>query len=242
MIDIHTHILHGVDDGAETFDDALEMLGVAFSNGSTDVVLTPHYLNNDMRGFGFSKSELLRRFEDIRQAAEEKYKGLKLYMGAETFAAANIMEYAEQGELIPLNNSRYILLEFGFDDTVSRALTIMNELHRMGHTAVIAHPERYQFFLDDPKIVLKFLDEGALLQINAESILGRNGRASRNMALSLIENGLAAVVASDAHSVDFRSPDLSDAYSYISSAYELDFAEALLERNPRTILQDKIIL
>ncbi len=242
MIDIHTHILHGVDDGAETFDDALEMLDFAFSNGTTDVVLTPHYLSNDKRSLGFSKAEFLRRFEDIKLAAEGKYEGLKLYLGAETFAAANIMEYAEQGDLISLNNTRYILLEFGFNDTVSRAITIVRELHRMGHIAVIAHPERYQFFLSDPRSVLKFLDEGALLQINAESILGKNGRDSRHMALALIESGLAAVVASDAHSIGFRPPDLSDAYSYVSSVYDLDFADALFERNPSIILQDKIIL
>lgn len=242
MVDIHTHILYGVDDGAETVEDALEMLDVALSNGTTDVVLTPHYLSNDMRSFGFPKEELLNRFEELRKVAEEKYDGLKLYMGAETFAAANILEYVEQEAVITLNNTRYILLEFGFDDTVSRAMTVMRELHRLGYIAVIAHPERYQFFLNDPKSVLSFLDEGALLQINAESIMGKNGHASRGMALSLIDSGLAAVVASDSHSAIFRSPDLSEAYSFVSSAYDLDFAEALFERNPRIILQDKVIL
>ena len=242
MVDIHTHILHGVDDGAETFEEALFMLEDAYSNGTTDIVLTPHYLNNDLRSMGASKEEILKKFEVLKAAASEKYKQLNLYLGAETFAAANILECAEQGLLLPINNTRYLLLEFGFNDTVSRALTVMRELHRMGYIAVIAHPERYEFFLKGPQHVLSFLDEGALLQINADSIMGRNGRASREMALTLIDSGLAAIVASDAHSVGFRPPDLSEAYSYVSSEYDLDCAEALFERNPKIILQNKIIL
>ena len=242
MVDIHTHILHGVDDGAETFDDALFMLDYAYSNGTTDIVLTPHYLNNDLRSTGASKDELVRRFDDLKAAANDKFKGLNLYLGAETFAAANILDCAEKGLLLPINNTRYLLLEFGFDDTVSRALTVMRELHRMGYISVIAHPERYEFFLKGPQHILTFLDEGALLQINAESIMGRNGRASREMALTLIDSGLAAVVASDAHSVEFRTPDLSEAYSFVSSNYDTEFAEALFERNPKIILDNKVIL
>jgi protein-tyrosine phosphatase len=234
--------LHGIDDGAETFDEAMEMLEVAFSNGTTDLVLTPHYLSNDLRSTGVSKADILKRFEDLRSAAESKFDGLKLYIGAETFAAANILECAETDALLPINNTRYLLLEFGFDDTVSRALTVTRELHRLGYTAIVAHPERYGFFLNDPGKILSFLDEGALLQINANSVLGQNGVRSREMSLSLIDNGLAAFVSSDAHSVRYRSPDLSEAYSFVASAYDSDFAEALFERNPMTILQDKIIL
>lgn len=241
MVDIHTHILHGVDDGAETFDDALEMLGVAFSNGTTDVVLTPHYLNNDLRSTGASKEEICRRFEDVRSAAEAKYNGLKLYLGAETFAAANILEYAEEGLLLPINDTRYLLVEFAYDDSVSRVLTVTRELHRLGYCVIVAHPERYEFFLNGPQHVLSFLDEGALLQINASSIMGLGGQAVREMALSLIDCGLAAVVASDSHSVYYRSPDLSESYSFVSSTYIPDFAEALFERNPLTILKNGII-
>ncbi len=242
MVDIHTHILHGVDDGAETFEEAVAMVETAFSNGTTDLVLTPHYLNNDLRSMGASKDDILRRFEDLRLAAESKFEGLKLYIGAETFAATNILECAERGVLLPINNTRYLLLEFGFDDTASRALTITRELNRLGYTAIIAHPERYSFFLNDPKKILSFLDEGALLQINADSVMGRNGSSSREMALSLIDSGLAAFVASDAHSIHYRSPDLAEAYSFVASTYDSEFAEALFERNPMIILQDKVIL
>ena len=208
MVDIHTHILHGIDDGAETFDEAMEMLEVAFSNGTTDLVLTPHYLSNDLRSTGVSKADILKRFEDLRSAAESKFDGLKLYIGAETFAAANILECAETDALLPINNTRYLLLEFGFDDTVSRALTVTRELHRLGYIAIVAHPERYAFVHEDTNAILRMKRRGCLLQINKGSIKGSFGKSAYYISRKMISKQLADFVASDAHSPYMRTPFL----------------------------------
>ncbi len=242
MVDLHTHILPGVDDGAETLEDALEMLTTAYKNGTTDIVLTPHYLTCDMRSFGFSKPRLTAIFNEFKSIVADKLPEINLYLGAETFAAANISDYIERDLLIPIGNSKYVLTEFGFDDTAGRALEITKTIMQAGYTVVVAHPERYPFFLYDPANLLPFLDEGVLLQLNAASILGQNGNYSKEMALSLIDSGLAALVASDCHSVSWRAPDLSEAYSYVSSEYSPEHAEALFCDNPLAVIKNGIIV
>ncbi len=241
MIDLHAHVLPGVDDGAETIEDALEMLRIAATNGTSELTLTPHYLTCDLRSAGIPKNQLLETFDSFKKIAAERFPNLTLHFGAEVFAANNIFDYIENNEIITLNSSRYILTEFAFDDSVHRALEITRKLQELGYTVIIAHPERYEFLLSDPRKVLSFLDAGALLQLNASSLLGASGDASREMSLALIDSGLAAMIASDTHSVFYRSPDLSEAYSFVSSTFSPEFAEALFTTNPKTVLNNGTI-
>lgn len=242
MVDLHTHILPCVDDGAETPEDAIQMLTSAYKNGTTDICLTPHYLTSDMRAVGYSKQQLTERFNALKRYADQKLPGLNLYFGAETFAASNIQEFIEKDLLIPLGNTNYVLTEFGFDDSARRALDVTKTLISAGYRVVVAHPERYPFFLYDPGSLIPFLDAGVLLQLNASSIMGQSGTNSKEMSLSLIDNGLAAFVASDCNSIFHRSPDLSEAYSFIYSEYTPEHAEALFNTNPMTVLKNGTVV
>ncbi len=242
MVDLHTHILPGVDDGAETLGVSLEMLNLAYESGTTDVVLTPHYLTRDVRSTGASKQQLIATFDSLKKAVADKLPNLNLYLGAETFAAANISDYIQEDLMLPLGDSKYVLLEFGFDDSSKRALDITKLIISSGYSVIIAHPERYPFFLYNPAGLLPFLDEGALLQLNASSIMGQNGNYSREMALSLIDSGLATMVASDSHSISYRTPDLAETFSFVSSEFSPECAEALFRSNPLAVLKGGILL
>ncbi len=238
-VDIHTHILPGVDDGAENFKEALEMLRIAKTNGTTDLVLTPHYLVKDNRSDKMTKKDILSRFEAFKEAAAAQCPDINLYMGAEMFAVSNIEDVVDDDGLITINNTKYVLLEFGFDDFLARALDVADALVQKGYTPIIAHPERYSFIQRNPRDIVKFLDRGAILQSNVCSLAGYNGLTAQDIALSFLENGLVSVIASDAHSTYQRVPDLSEAYAFVSANFSSDYAEDLFYNNPLTVIRGK---
>lgn len=241
LVDLHTHILPGVDDGAENFKEAVEMLKIAKHNGTTDIVVTPHYLVRDMRSSGLKKEDLIQRFNTFRDAVKETLEGINLYFGAEMFGVSNIEDVIEDDMLITINNTKYVLVEFGFSDYLARTLEVTDKIINSGHTPVIAHPERYSFIQRNPRDIIKFLEKGAVLQINTSSLAGQNGSLTQDVALSFIENDLAAIVASDAHSTYQRIPDLSEAYSFISSNFSQEYVEDLFYNNPLNIIKGKML-
>ncbi len=241
IVDIHTHILPGVDDGAENFDEAIQMLKIAQDNGTTDIVLTPHHLARDMRGMKMGKDDLVSRFQIFKESASAYCPKLNLYLGAETYAASDLYEAIDDGRIITINDTRYVLLEFGFNDHIRRAFNATVSLLERGYIPIIAHPERYDFVKDEPMSIMEFLDIGALLQINSGSLAGEYGGASREIAMMYLDEQIVAAVASDAHSVFQRTPDLSEPYAFVSSVFSGVYADDLFYRNPMSILKGKRI-
>lgn len=238
-VDIHSHILPGVDDGAEDVYEALDMLRLAAANGTTDIVLTPHLLTSDMRSFVGNRKALSKIFDDFKAKAATEVPDINVYLGAEVFSASNIEDFLDAEEIIPINDSKYVLTEFSFDDNPKRAIEITRVLNNHGYTVVIAHPERYSFIQYEPRLIVPFLEEGAVLQVNATSVIGESGAIAQDVALSFLENQLATVIASDCHSCYSRSPDLSEAYSFVSSQFSVEYADSLFVCNPLTIINGK---
>lgn len=238
-VDLHTHILPGVDDGAVNFAEGLEMLGIAVSNGTSHIVLTPHYLTRDMRSYGLKKEELFQRFERFCEAASVRYPDLKLYLGAEMFGANNIEDIIENDRIIPINGTKYVLTEFSFGDYLPRALDVTEVLIANGYVPIIAHPERYPFIQRNPRDIIRFLEKGAMLQINATSLDNRSGSLTRDVALLFLENRLAVAISSDCHSTYQRIPDLSEAYAFVSSNFSSVYAEDLFYNNPLAVVMGK---
>ncbi len=238
-VDLHTHILPGVDDGAENLTESLQMLKIAARNGTTDVVLTPHYLAKDVRSMNYNKKEIKAVYDAFRQAVAEQMPKMKLYLGAEMFAVSNVEDVIADDQLITINDTNYVLVEFGFNDYHSRVVKVVETLNDMGYIPIIAHPERYAFIQQNPRKIIDFLEKGAVLQINTTSVLGASGSSAQDVALSFLENRLAAVVASDSHSTYQRVPDLSEAYEFISSNISYGYAEDLFYNNPLAIINGK---
>ena len=237
MVDLHTHILPDVDDGAENVVEAIEMLQAAANSGTKRVVFTPHYLVRDLRCLrSYTKEELFERFNSIKALASERVPGIELYMGAEVAGISDIQEVIDADNLITINNTKYVLLEFGFHDFRDRAMNVAQTLLDNGYIPIIAHPERYDFVQRNPRNLVPFIESGMLLQVNTTSLEGMSGEAAQDVALSLIENRLAAVVSSDAHSMYRRIPDLSEAFAFISSNISKEYAEKLFYENPFAVL------
>ena len=161
-VDIHAHIIPGVDDGAVDFEESVDMLKMAVNNGTTDIVATPHYLADKLRCAGLGASELKAQFDELKEVAERRVPGINLHFGAEMYGVGTIESIIRSGDVVTLNNNGYVLTEFAFNDSPKRALEIVKVLQNAGYKVVIAHPERYVFVKENPRLIVPFLETGAL--------------------------------------------------------------------------------
>lgn len=236
MIDIHTHILPGVDDGSDSMEKSLEMAEIALRGGTKLVVATPHcnipgYYEN-YEDSGVCMDAFLR----FRSALEAEGIPLKVVRGMEIYGVGDIRRLIGERRLISLNHTGNYLIEFPFDmhpDEMAEGLSMVSEA---GGVPVLAHPERYYCVQDSPDLVYQWMKGGTLTQINMGSFLGVFGRREERTAVTLLEHGLITCLASDCHGTRRRSPDMREARSYIGERMSPGVAERLFYENPRAIL------
>lgn len=239
MIDIHCHILPGVDDGSESPDITREMAISALEHGTTHIICTPHCNSDD--------PDLPRRLQQLRQSVETtaaalaQYRiPLRLLPGMELFCGDRLEYALRQPDLLTLAGSRYLLLEFDFEEDLPFLLSAAEKAAGHGFLPVIAHPERYTALQRDPEAAIECFERGYLLQVNRGSILGDFGRKVQAAADAFLSQGIAHFVASDAHNDSFRRTPLADVYQYISQNYAPEYADILLNQNPMRVLQNRL--
>ena len=238
MIDIHSHILPGVDDGAMNIEESLEMASMAAESGVDYIVATPHcnipgvydnYLGPSM------KESLVK----LRRAVNECDIPIRVVAGMEIFVTPELPDLFRKKKLLTLNGTRYFLTEFDFSEDMQECDKVLKECKSLGFIPVIAHPERYYFIQEYPEYVFEWLKQGYGIQVNKGSILGRFGRAARRTADILLEQGMISCVASDAHSSYQRTPFMGEIYDYLMEEYGPAYTQVLLENNPKRILAGK---
>lgn len=237
MIDIHSHILPFVDDGAKDIDTAFEMLKIAKAACTSSVVLTPHsnFYEND-KNLLF---ELNFVFEAFKKKVENEGIDINLYLGGEVFGNDDIVALAQNRVLPTINNSRFMLVEFDFYTSINYIMQIVKNLATMGYVPIVAHPERYECIKKSPSNSMEILNSGGLLQINKGSILGDFGSGSKLCAYELLNHRVAQFVASDAHATDYRNADMELAYDIISSELNEDMAVRLFKTNPKAVINNE---
>lgn len=236
ITDIHTHILPGVDDGASSTEEALSMLKIAKANGTGGIALTPHF--HPCRPESMSNAKkLAESFKMFLPRAGREFPGLKIVTGAENHVGAGYFdECSADGALIPIGKTDYALIEFDFEGSESDARRSFDAVCAAGYRPIIAHPERYAFIKEDPTRIEYFIASGALLQLNIGSIMGSLGEKTRRCAFFFLSNEEASFVASDCHSDTYRTPDLSDCYSFVAAEYSVWYADVLFEKNPDAVI------
>lgn len=232
ITDLHSHILPQWDDGAQSLEQALEMARMAVESGVTVMVATPHCTNTGAH-------TVRERYILLREALEECSIPLRLLCGMEILGTEETAALLQAGRLLTLNGSRYPLIEFPFSASEEGNTQILESVAQAGYCPVIAHPERYECVCRDPGCLRPWLEMGCLLQVNRGSLLGRFGSAVQDVALYLVERGLACAVASDAHSTWRRTPWLEDVYSMLEDRFSSEAARLLLWENPHRILQNQ---
>jgi len=235
--DIHTHLLPGVDDGAKDMQEACRMVRLAYEDGTRAMVLTPHY-----RGVYKDNTPafLRERFDQFRQAVQSQMADMELYLGSEVQYQVDVAGLLESGDVMTLCGSRYILLEFRGNALRSRVIMGVAETVQYGFTPIIAHTELVTAFRKDPSLVEEVLHMGALIQMNADSIMGRHGLGIKLLCHRLLRRHQVHFVASDAHDPEKRPPLLQKCFLQVQKKYGEEFAERVFCKNARTVIENKM--
>ncbi len=241
MIDMHTHVLPGVDDGAADLDEALTLLAMAADSGVGTVVTTPHCnIPEEIGNYVCPELDALWRAlgREVRRAGIP----VGLCRGMEVFATEDLPELLEQGRVWTLNGTPYFLTEFSFGEDPDFCFDVLRRCAEKGFRPVIAHPERYIFVQEEPAIAYEWCTRGYALQLNKGSLLGRFGGGAQRAAELLMDHGLAACVASDAHSPVRRTTHMGEIRRYLTERWGGDYARLVLEENPSRILAGRELL
>lgn len=233
VIDLHCHIVPGVDDGSPDLPTSMAMLGIAEKTGVAAIACTSHCLDPfDMYQYDIYCDGL----QALRNAAEENNINVRLASAAEVRVDSGI-DNADL-DLWSINSGKYILLEFYFNERANSAFEYVSKVIERGYIPVIAHPERYRFVIQDTDNASVLTEMGCLLQINKGSLLGDFGSAPLSCSNNLLRNKLCHFIGSDAHSSSWRNTDFSDICDYLDREVGEARASRLLYENAVVLINN----
>lgn len=233
MIDIHNHIIPYVDDGAADMDEALAMARMAVAEGISQIIVTPHHANEQYSNPAGAVNLATR---ELRLQLEKHGIPLTLYTGQEIRLYSQLIEDWEQGLLLSLGKSPYLLIELPSAKVPERTKEYLHELQMLGLIPVIAHPERNKELMNHPELLRELVDGGALGQVTTHSLTGSFGKAIQKAAFGMCKEGLIHFVASDAHNTRQRPFAMREAYRRITEELGADWTN-YYQKNAQCLLQ-----
>lgn len=234
MIDIHLHILPGIDDGPETTAESLDLARVMVQEGIHAAIATPHY--NDLYP-QISAAEVQQRVYAFQHMLDHAAIPLRLYAGHEVLIKPGLVKDIQAGRVATLNNSRYLLLELWNSTWLPETERVIFELRASGIIPVIAHPERYRPIQHDPQRLVSLLQQGALAQLTAESLAGVWGKKMQHCAETLLKKRLIHFIASDAHGIK-RPLLLHNGIHHAIKLLGRDYVAHMIEFGPACIINN----
>ena len=236
MIDIHTHILPGIDDGAIDETMTLNMLRMAEEDGTHTMIATPHYYYPH---YIATQAEVEKKVDYVNQLSRDNGVKVEVLPGREIILDNYTLQDVKQGLVGSLDNTQYLLVELSMHQWKPTYLDVIYELQLMGYILIIAHPERYSYIQEDITMLNPLIKEGAILQMNAGSITGLHGKKIRRVAKELIRQGAIQLIGSDTHSDRVRNPRLRQGLEEVE---KIDASVAKWMREyPYKILSEKVI-
>lgn len=232
MVDIHSHILPSIDDGAQSLEEALSMAEIAADSGINHMVASSHG-----NYFPYTLDEYWEQFEKLQSCIRQRHIPLTLYPGMEIYVDDDVSPLLEQRELLTLNRTNYLLIEFPFEENAKKVQKNIARLQEKGYNIVLAHPERYLFIQKDPEFAYYLEETGCVLQLNQGSLLGDFGGRARTLARQLLADGVVGVIATDAHDTEDRAPTADSVLNYLIMNYGGAQAHLWLSENPSRILK-----
>jgi len=209
MIDIHSHILPGIDDGSKDMEMSIKMLKLAEAKGTKTIVATPHYIRGIYENY---YDEILTLHQELKLQAKTSGIDIEILLGQEVMLDKYSLKLCKEKKLRGINGTSYLLIEFPMDKLPKDALDLIYELRLLNIKPIIAHPERYEYIYETPTAINGFIEEECLFQINTGSLQGLFGKKVQNCAKLLIREGLVNFIASDAHSLNRRCPGLIEGF------------------------------
>jgi protein-tyrosine phosphatase len=237
-VDIHSHILPGVDDGAQTTAQSLEMLRTAAEQGIGSIILTPH---NKAHRHNVTVTELQEKLEHLQEETDRHGIPIKLYGGMEIFYRDGITELLEEGQLATLAGSRYVLVEFNPMEQFSYIRSAIYELTSCNFTPILAHVERYQCFLSKQENLRYIIERGGLIQVNASTFTGAMGLRGKQIVKKFLKERLIHFIGTDAHDNDRRAPLFSECGKLLEKrAGQLYMTQLMGENAEKVILNEHL--
>jgi protein-tyrosine phosphatase len=235
MIDLHCHILAGIDDGAQTMEDSIEMAHAAVLEGIDTIIATPHHKNGRYEN---TQQVIIEKTAELNQVLQNEKIPLKILPGQEPAIHGELLKGITLGEVSTLNNTQYIFIELPAGHVPRYTDKLLYDLQMEGKIPVIVHPERNQEIIERPEILYQLIKNGALSQVTASSVCGIFGKKIKSFSEQLIEASLAHFIASDAHNINKRGFYLAHAYDNIDTRYGVDTVYFFKE-NAELLVQDQ---
>lgn len=238
MIDIHSHILPNVDDGAKDIDESIEMAKQYIDNGINKVIATPHYIEGAENS---TKDLNLKVLESLKEALYQKGLDLDVYLGNEIYVTMDINKYLDENKISSLNNSRYILIELPMFDIPLYMANLIYEILLKGYVPIIAHPERNARIIENPNLLYGFIMKGALTQLNLPSLEGRYGDKIKTTSELLLKHNMIHFVGTDAHSKNKRSPNVKNSLNLLKKLLDKETYRRVTYLNGLDLLNNRKI-
>lgn len=237
MIDLHCHILPGIDDGPKTLEEATAMCRQALADGCQAMIATPHQRRG--RWWNSDRAAIANLAQDLQAGLGTR---MRILVGGEVHVDSELLAEVEklpEGGICTLAGSRYLLLELDDRGRAGEAISLVHELTVAGWIPVVAHPEFIPWLAGDLELAARLVSLGARMQLTAMSVTGDFGKGPQADTHALLEAGLAHFVASDCHGTQRRPPGLRRAYQLIAGRWGADVAKRLVSDNPRAVVQNR---
>lgn len=228
--DMHSHILPQMDDGAKYIEETLKMLDIAYREGITHIIATPHYKSGR---YPADARKLRNSLHRVQLAARERNIPVTLYAGNEIFYNSELEAKLQSGALCTMNGTQYVLIEFSPLERYLYIRNAMEDLLGMGYFPILAHAERYQCLCQDISCVKELKAMGCELQVNAGSVTGDNGWKVKRLVRRLLKEELVDYIGTDAHNTAGRKPAMKKCSAYLYRKCRRSYADALLYGNAR---------
>lgn len=234
FIDMHCHILPGVDDGAKTMEETKAMLQIAYDEGIRCIIATPHH--HPARGH--KPPELLRKQALLlRDAAHAIDRHFRIYLGTEIYFGQDVIGKLRGRQILTMNRRNYVLVEFSPSDPFHYLYQSLQQLKMNGYEVILAHAERYGCITEEPELAEQLRRMGVHLQVNAGSITGENGRKAKKFVRDLMEENMVFCVGTDAHSPRRRAPRMKKAAAYAANKYGEEYMRRIFFGNAMLMLK-----
>ena len=237
VIDIHQHVLPSVDDGARDMERTLDMLRICQQQEIDTVIATPHF---DRCRYRSEKTDLPLLTEQVNEACAREGIAVKVLLGAEIFCEPGIYQRLKAGKIPTLAGSRYVLMEYGYEEPFFEIQKNVQHLAEDGFTTILAHAERYQCIRKNPDYISELKEDfRTLVQVNASDLAGDSGFWMQRFCQKLLKNDLIDFIATDAHSINSRPPLIQKCVQYVISKKGQEYAEQIFLKNPQQIILNK---
>lgn len=234
MVDLHAHILPGIDDGATSIDESLQMCNIAYQDGIRTIVATPH-----VGKFPNTKEIILNKLKELSNNLSTNKIELNLLAGADVEFKPEIFTFIQNKSILTINNSRYLLLDIPFFLLPPNIENLIRSIIDNGIVPIISHPERCLQIQEDISILYNIVKSGALVQITACSITGKMGDRAKEVSHTILKHNLAHIIATDTHGLNNRPPILSEAVAVACGIIGKDLALSMVTTIPQCIIEDK---